>query len=172
MSELIASDFLWLTTFKFSDTGKKEIWNDSIESIVDEITWMIQNKIEEKEMKKEMKKKREKIQPKMSSSTNESNWGNYKRDFQMVIIILCYNSTTQGIQTQAIITLFDSQFTSNLDPSTQQASINFNIQIAKPKLKPRLDVMWWCDVMWCDAVYRLTHHMIAWSHWHFCKIFN
>ena len=59
----------------------------------------------------------------------------------MVIIILCYNSTTQGIQTQAIITLFDSQFTSNLDPSTQQASINFNIQIAKPKLKPRLDVM-------------------------------
>ena len=111
--------------------------------------------------KEEMKKKREKkIQPKMSSSTNESNWGNYKRDFQMVIIILCYNSTTQGIQTQAIITLFDSQFTSNLDPWTQQASINFSIQIVNPKLKPMF------DVMWCDAVYRLTLNIITSSHHH------
>ena len=112
--------------------------------------------------KEEMKKKREKkIQPKMSSSTNESNWGNYKRDFQMVIIILCYNSTTQGIQTQAIITLFDSQFTSNLDPWTQQASINFSIQIVKPKLKPRLDVMW-CGVQ----TYTKHHHIITSSHHH------
>lgn len=68
MSELIASDFLWLTTFKFSDTGKKEIWNDSIESIVDEITRMIQTKIEEKEMKKRWKRRDEKEEREKNST--------------------------------------------------------------------------------------------------------